>query len=133
MLEPPLTDLLDDRRLDGDLEVRTWLGPELDPMMILGSAAVGLLVGMTGAGGGALMTPMLMLLFGVPALRYHLERDRPGRRTCVVHAHVATAAALTSSPSRESVGSGRCRESRRIGRGDEMLDERGGTDPSARC
>ncbi|MGE5617539.1 MAG: sulfite exporter TauE/SafE family protein [Candidatus Woesearchaeota archaeon] len=32
---------------------------------MLGSAAVGLLVGMTGAGGGALMTPMLILLFGV--------------------------------------------------------------------
>jgi hypothetical protein len=31
----------------------------------LGSAVVGLLVGMTGAGGGALMTPMLILLFGV--------------------------------------------------------------------
>src|SRR5437016_7114576 len=33
--------------------------------IILGSAVVGLLVGMTGAGGGALMTPMLILLFGV--------------------------------------------------------------------
>ena len=37
----------------------------LDPYIILGSAVVGLLVGMTGAGGGALMTPMLILLFGV--------------------------------------------------------------------
>jgi uncharacterized membrane protein YfcA len=37
----------------------------LDPFMILGSAVVGLLVGLTGAGGGALMTPMLILLFGV--------------------------------------------------------------------
>ena len=33
--------------------------------IVLGSAIVGLLVGMTGAGGGALMTPMLILLFGV--------------------------------------------------------------------
>ncbi|HWF73459.1 MAG TPA: sulfite exporter TauE/SafE family protein [Solirubrobacteraceae bacterium] len=33
--------------------------------MVLGSAVIGLLVGMTGAGGGALMTPMLILLFGV--------------------------------------------------------------------
>ncbi len=33
--------------------------------MVLGSAVVGLLVGMTGAGGGALMTPMLILVFGV--------------------------------------------------------------------
>jgi uncharacterized protein len=32
---------------------------------VLGSAVIGLLVGMTGAGGGALMTPMLILLFGV--------------------------------------------------------------------
>ena len=37
----------------------------IDPYIILGSAIVGLLVGMTGAGGGALMTPMLILLFGV--------------------------------------------------------------------
>src|SRR5437016_9373672 len=37
----------------------------VDPYIILGSAVVGLLVGMTGAGGGALMTPMLILLFGV--------------------------------------------------------------------
>jgi uncharacterized membrane protein YfcA len=37
----------------------------VDPYMVLGSAIVGLLVGMTGAGGGALMTPMLILLFGV--------------------------------------------------------------------
>src|SRR5689334_4402661 len=33
--------------------------------VVLGSAVVGLLVGLTGAGGGALMTPMLILLFGV--------------------------------------------------------------------
>ena len=33
--------------------------------IVIGSAIVGLLVGMTGAGGGALMTPMLILLFGV--------------------------------------------------------------------
>lgn len=37
----------------------------LHPVMVLGSAVVGLLVGLTGAGGGALMTPMLILLFGV--------------------------------------------------------------------
>ena len=38
---------------------------ELNPYIVLGSAVVGFLVGMTGAGGGALMTPMLILLFGV--------------------------------------------------------------------
>src|SRR5258708_17637651 len=37
----------------------------LNPFMIIGSAVVGLLVGLTGAGGGALMTPMLILLFGI--------------------------------------------------------------------
>src|SRR5580765_21721 len=37
----------------------------IDPYIVLGSAIVGLLVGMTGAGGGALMTPMLILLFGI--------------------------------------------------------------------
>jgi len=39
----------------------------IDPYIVLGSAVVGLLVGLTGAGGGALMTPMLILLFGVKA------------------------------------------------------------------
>jgi uncharacterized membrane protein YfcA len=37
----------------------------IDPYIVLGSAVIGLLVGMTGAGGGALMTPMLILLFNV--------------------------------------------------------------------
>jgi uncharacterized protein len=37
----------------------------LNPFIVLGSAVVGLLVGLTGAGGGALMTPMLILLFGI--------------------------------------------------------------------
>lgn len=37
----------------------------IDPYIVLGAAIIGLLVGMTGAGGGALMTPMLILLFGV--------------------------------------------------------------------
>src|SRR5580658_6197900 len=38
---------------------------QIDPYIVLGSAVVGFLVGTTGAGGGALMTPMLILLFGV--------------------------------------------------------------------
>ncbi|MBO0776709.1 MAG: sulfite exporter TauE/SafE family protein, partial [Actinobacteria bacterium] len=41
------------------------LAMTLSPYIVLGSAVVGLLVGLTGAGGGALMTPMLILLFGV--------------------------------------------------------------------
>lgn len=38
---------------------------DLNPYVVLGSAVVGLLVGLTGAGGGALMTPMLIGIFGV--------------------------------------------------------------------
>jgi uncharacterized protein len=37
----------------------------LNGYVVIGSAVVGLLVGLTGAGGGALMTPMLILLFSV--------------------------------------------------------------------
>lgn len=37
----------------------------IDLGIVVASAVVGVLVGMTGAGGGALMTPMLTLLFGV--------------------------------------------------------------------
>jgi hypothetical protein len=37
----------------------------IDPYIVVGSAVVGFLVGMTGAGGGALMTPMLILFFNV--------------------------------------------------------------------
>src|SRR5579863_8627724 len=40
-------------------------GVHVDPYIVLGSAVIGMLVGLTGAGGGALMTPMLILLFGV--------------------------------------------------------------------
>jgi uncharacterized membrane protein YfcA len=38
---------------------------DVNVYVVLGSAVVGLLVGVTGAGGGALMTPMLILLFSV--------------------------------------------------------------------
>jgi uncharacterized membrane protein YfcA len=38
---------------------------QIDPYIVLGSTVVGFLVGLTGAGGGALMTPMLILLFGI--------------------------------------------------------------------
>jgi uncharacterized membrane protein YfcA len=45
--------------------VRAITAMHIDPFIVLGSAVIGLLVGMTGAGGGALMTPMLILLFSV--------------------------------------------------------------------
>jgi len=36
-----------------------------DPLYVLSGFAVGFLVGMTGVGGGSLMTPLLILLFGI--------------------------------------------------------------------
>ncbi|HVV31356.1 MAG TPA: sulfite exporter TauE/SafE family protein [Mycobacteriales bacterium] len=38
---------------------------DIDLWVVVGGLVVGLIVGMTGMGGGALMTPMLVLLFGV--------------------------------------------------------------------
>jgi len=37
------------------------------PLFVLSGFLVGLLVGLTGVGGGSLMTPLLMLIFGVQA------------------------------------------------------------------
>src|SRR5947209_3164431 len=38
----------------------------LDPLYVLSGVLVGGLVGFTGVGGGSLMTPLLILVFGVP-------------------------------------------------------------------
>ncbi|MCQ4226133.1 sulfite exporter TauE/SafE family protein [Stutzerimonas stutzeri] len=40
----------------------------MDPMLIVAGAFTGLVVGLCGVGGGALMTPMLLLVFGVAPL-----------------------------------------------------------------
>lgn len=40
----------------------------MDIGLLIGAFAVGIIVGLTGMGGGALMTPMLVLFFGVPPL-----------------------------------------------------------------
>ena len=37
----------------------------IDPLFAISGFAVGALVGMTGVGGGSLMTPLLILLFGI--------------------------------------------------------------------
>ena len=37
----------------------------IDPLYMLSGFFVGLLVGQTGVGGGSLMTPILVLLFGI--------------------------------------------------------------------
>jgi uncharacterized protein len=39
-----------------------------DPLLALASFGVAIVVGLTGMGGGALMTPVLVLLFGIPPL-----------------------------------------------------------------
>ena len=41
------------------------MGHVIDPLYAVSGLVVGLLVGMTGVGGGSLMTPLLILLFGV--------------------------------------------------------------------
>lgn len=41
-------------------------GMHIDLMLTVAGATVGLLVGLTGMGGGALLTPLLVLVFGVP-------------------------------------------------------------------
>jgi uncharacterized membrane protein YfcA len=38
-------------------------------MLILAGFLVGVLVGLTGVGGGALMTPLLLLIFGVAPIK----------------------------------------------------------------
>src|SRR5947209_7478557 len=40
-------------------------GRDMDPAIVFFGACVGLLVGMTGVGGGSLMTPLLIIVFGV--------------------------------------------------------------------
>ncbi len=42
--------------------------PAIDLMLVSAGALTGLLVGLTGVGGGALMTPLLLLVFGVAPL-----------------------------------------------------------------
>src|SRR4029450_8416696 len=37
----------------------------IEPLYVVSGFGVGLLVGMTGVGGGSLMTPLLILLFGI--------------------------------------------------------------------
>ena len=40
----------------------------LDPFLTLASFGIGIVVGLTGMGGGALMTPVLVLFFHIPPL-----------------------------------------------------------------
>lgn len=52
----------------GDLRPRCGTMPLMDWGLVIGAFAVGIVVGLTGMGGGALMTPMLVLFFGVSPL-----------------------------------------------------------------
>ena len=45
----------------------------IDPLYVASGFGVGLLVGMTGVGGGSLMTPLLILLFVVVRSRLGLH------------------------------------------------------------
>jgi len=45
-----------------------WGALEIDPALVVGSFLVAVVVGLTGMGGGALMTPMMLLFFDVPPL-----------------------------------------------------------------
>jgi uncharacterized membrane protein YfcA len=47
------------------LFIENMVLPHIDPLYSLSGLAVGFLVGLTGVGGGSLMTPLLVLLFGV--------------------------------------------------------------------
>lgn len=40
----------------------------MDPLLIVAALGIGIVVGLTGMGGGALMTPVLVLFFGIPPL-----------------------------------------------------------------
>src|SRR5258707_7393697 len=40
----------------------------MDPVLALAGFGVGVVVGLTGMGGGALMTPILVLFFGIPPI-----------------------------------------------------------------
>ena len=50
----------------------------MDPLIVLFGLGVGVLIGMTGIGGGSLMTPLLILVFGIEAAGRH--RHGPGLR-----------------------------------------------------
>lgn len=41
---------------------------DIDPLLTLACFGIGIVVGLTGMGGGALMTPVLVLFFGIPPL-----------------------------------------------------------------
>jgi uncharacterized membrane protein YfcA len=53
------------RRRTGEIELNGFETISIDPSYALAGAATGFVVGLTGVGGGALMTPLLLLVFGI--------------------------------------------------------------------
>ena len=47
----------------------------IDPWLTLASFGIGIVVGLTGMGGGALMTPVLVLFFNIPPLTEERRKD----------------------------------------------------------
>lgn len=56
---------LDSAHHDRDVDRETGRFVMVDPLYVSSGFGVGLLIGLTGVGGGSLMTPLLILLFGV--------------------------------------------------------------------
>ena len=52
----------------------------IDPLLAIASFGIGIVVGLTGMGGGALMTPVLVLFFNVAPLAAVSSRPRRQRR-----------------------------------------------------
>ena len=50
---------------------------QIDPLYTLSGAVVGFVVGLTGVGGGSLMTPALVLLFSPPTTRWLAQDYAP--------------------------------------------------------
>jgi uncharacterized membrane protein YfcA len=46
----------------------SWVFMHIDPLLTIASFSIGIVVGLTGMGGGALMTPVLVLFFNIPPL-----------------------------------------------------------------
>jgi len=73
--------------------------PTFDPFVALGGALTGLVVGMTGMGGGALMTPILVLLFGVNPLTA-VSSDIGSEASCAFNTVTLPFSNSCSSPSK---------------------------------
>ena len=80
----------------------------LEPLFTVAGFAVGLLVGLTGVGGGSLMTPILIVLFGVhPAtavgtdLLYAAATKTAGSLVQASHAAIAKTAIHAGSIRRQ--------------------------------